>query len=131
MIAIARSTPATLAWIGVAAHLVVGVLVLRRSAAVSSHPLLPLLNFAVAVCVLAYWAHAWYGYAARGITWYASDQVAPLYAAVIAAASGLALAGRYHGRLSHWIQWVAFAVDALTFTGAAFYLTFVRFDRLF
>lgn len=131
MITIARSAPATLAWIGVAAHLVVSVLALRRPAGLPAHPLLPLLNFAVAVCVLAYWAHAWYGYAARGVTWYASDQIVPLYAVTVAVASGLALAGRYDGRLAHWGQWVAFAIDALALAGAALYLTFARFDRLF
>ena len=44
----------------------------------STQPLLPMLNLAVAACVLAYWAHKWYGYLTRDITWYASDQAIPL-----------------------------------------------------
>jgi hypothetical protein len=137
MIAIPRSTPAILAWIGVAAHLVVGVVALRRSTALATDPLLPslplvpLLNVAVAACVLAYWAHAWYGYMARGVTWYASDQLVPLYATAVAIVGGLALAGRYDGRLAHGFQWVVFAIDALALVGAALYLTFMRFNRLF
>jgi len=131
MIAIMRNAAATIAWIGVAAHLVIGVLTLRRPAGLPVYPLLALLNLAVAVCVLGYWAHAWYGYAVRGVTWYASDQAVPLYAAIVAVASLLALAGRYDGRHANWIQWVAFAIDALVLAGAAFYLTFARFTRLF
>jgi hypothetical protein len=117
-----------LVWLGLGAHLVVGVVALRRPAGLPAHPLLPLLNLAVAVCVLAYWAHEWYGYVARGVTWYASDQVVPLYAAAVAVVSGLALAGRYEGRLAHWL---AFAVDTLVLVVAALYVTFVRFDHLF
>jgi hypothetical protein len=49
----------------------------------------------------------------------------PRAAAVV---SGLALVGRYDGRLAHG---VAFAVDTLALAGAALYLTFARFDRLF
>ena len=134
MIAITRSVPATIACIGVAAHLVVGVMALRRPAGLSAPPLLPLvplLNLAVAVCVLGYWAHDWYGYLMRGVTWYASDQLVPLYAAVVAVLSALALAGRYDGRLAHGFQWFVFAVDALVLVAAALFLTFARFNRLF
>jgi hypothetical protein len=134
MIAIPRSTPAILAWFGVAVHLVIGVVVLRRSTMLATHPslpLLPLLNAAVAACVLAYWAHTWYGYVARGVTWYASDQFVPLYAAAVAIVAGLALAGRFDSRLLHWCQWFAFAIDAITLLVAALYLSFVRFNRLF
>jgi hypothetical protein len=122
--------PKTLAWIGAAAHLCVGFIVLRRPAALSAHRLLPLLNFAIAMCVLAYWARAWYGYTARGITWYASDQIVPLCAVAVAIASGLVLAGRSDGRLAGTFQWLVFGVDALVLIVAALYLTFARFDRL-
>jgi hypothetical protein len=136
MIAIPRNAPATLAWIAVAAHLVVGVVSVasRRPAGLPTHPLrwlLPALNLIVAACVLAYWARAWYGYATRGVTWYASDQLVPLYAAAIAVASALTLAGRFDGRVGQSIQWLAFGVDALAVTAAALYLTFMRIDRLF
>ncbi|MEP7066593.1 MAG: hypothetical protein ABI889_11210 [Gemmatimonadota bacterium] len=130
MIAISRNAPATLAWIGVVAHLAVGIATLRRPAALPARPLLPLLNLALALCVLAYWARAWYEYAARGITWYASDQLMPMYAVIVAILSALAFAGRYDGRLAHSFQWFAFGVDALVLAGAALYLTFARFDRM-
>ena len=131
MIAISRYAPPAIAWIGLAAHLVVGgVVAFRRPLALSTQPLLPLLNLAVAACVLAYWAQKWYGYLTRDITWYASDQGIPLYAAAVAVASGLAIAGRYDGRLAHGIQWLVFVIDALVLAVAALYMTFVRFDRL-
>ena len=130
MITIPRDAPKTLAWIGVAAHLCVGFIVLRRPAALSTHRLLPLLNLSVAVCVLAYWSRMWYAYAMRGVSWYATDQLVPLFAAVVAIASVLHLGRRYDGRLALSFQWLVFGVDALTFIAAAFYLTFVRFDRM-
>ena len=88
------------------------------------------LNLAVALCVLAYWVPVWYSYASRGVTWYASDQAVPFYAALLALASSLTLAGRFAGRGAHVMHWGVFAVDALVFTAAAVYLTFARFDRL-
>ena len=139
MVAIPRSTPAVIAWIGIAAHLAVGGvgIATRRTAGPLVHPLpspwplLPLLNLAVVACVLAYWAREWYSYLARGITWYASDQAVPLYAACVAVAAGLALVGRFDGRVGQSIQWIAFGVDAFVLAGAAFYLTFMRINRLF
>ena len=131
MITVPRGAPAMLAWFGTVAHLVVGIAMTRRTPGVWTYSPLPLLNLAVAICVLAYWAHEWYGYATRGVTWYASDQALPLYAAVVAIMSGLALAGRYEGRLSQLFQWCAFSVDAVALTGAALFLTFARFNRLF
>jgi hypothetical protein len=130
MIAIPRDAPKTLAWIGVAAHLCVVFIVLRRPTALSTQRLLPLLNLVLAAGVLAYWARVWYGYAMRGVTWYATDQLVPLYAAAVAIASVLYLAGRYDSRLAHSFQWLVFGVDALTLIVAALYLTFVRFDRM-
>jgi hypothetical protein len=58
MIVIPPNAPATLAWIGVATHLVVGGVGVmpRRPAGLPVHPLpwlLPALNLAVAACVLA------------------------------------------------------------------------------
>jgi hypothetical protein len=119
---ITRNAPAMAAWIGLVAHVAVGLLAPRRPA------LLPLLNLAVAVCVLGYWAREWYFFLARGVTWYGSDQLIPLYALAVAVVSWLALAGRYDGRALHWI---AFTVDALVLAVAVLYFTFVRFDRLF
>src|SRR5690349_7151881 len=120
MTSIARNVPAILAWIGLIAHVVVGVVALRRSVAPAAHRLVPLLNLVLALCVLAYWMRKWYGYATRGVTWYASDQLVPLYAIAVAVLSGIALAGWYDGRLPHW---VVFVIDALAFLAAALYLT--------
>jgi hypothetical protein len=128
MIAITRSLPAVLAWAGLTVHLVVGVVALRRPTAQPAHRLLPLLNLAMALCVLAYWVRVWYGYLTRGVTWYVSDQLVPLYAIAVAILSGVALAGWYDGRAAHW---VVFAVDTLALAAAALYLTFMRFNRLF
>jgi hypothetical protein len=130
MMVISRYVPALLAWIGVAAHLAAAMATLRRAPELAARPLLPLLNLVVAACVLAYWMNEWYGNAARGITWYASDQALPAYACLVAIASVLVLTGRFDGRLAHGFQWFAFIVDAIVFAGAALYLTFARFDRL-
>lgn len=131
-----RTTPAVLAWFGLAAHLVVGMaaLVTRRHPGPEAGALprpLPWLNLAVALGVLAYWARAWYGSLARGVTWYASDQAVPLYAALVALASGLALAGWFAGAGARAVHWTVFGVDAVVFAAAVVYLTFARFDRLF
>jgi hypothetical protein len=128
MIAITRNFPAVVAWIGLTVHLVVGGVVLRRPAAPPPHRLLPLVNLAMALCVLAYWLREWYGYITRGVTWYVSDQLVPLYAIAVAILSGIALAGWYDGRVAHWL---VFAVDTLVLAAAALYLTFMRFNRLF
>jgi hypothetical protein len=127
---ISRNAPGALAWIGFSAHLVVGIVALRRHAELPARPLLSMLNLAVALCLLVYWVREWYGYLAHDITWYATDQLVPAYAIVVALASALALAGRYDGRVTHWFQWLVFGVDALVLTGAVFYFTFVRFDRM-
>jgi len=57
MIGIARNAPATLAWIGSRriSSSVSLALPGRRHGGLPAYPLLPLLNFAVAVCVLGYW----------------------------------------------------------------------------
>ena len=133
MTSISRYAPAMLAWIGVAAHLVVLVAMLRRPAELEARPLLPLLpllNLAIAACVLAYWINEWCGYVARGITWYASDQLLPACAALVAIACALVLTGRLHGRLAYGFQWLVFVVDAIVFAGAALYLSFARLDRM-
>lgn len=127
MIAFTRYFPAIVAWTGLAVHLVVGGVAMRRPAAQSAPRLLPLLNLAMALCVLAYWVREWYGYMTRGVTWYVSDQLVPLYAIAVAILSGVALAGWYDGRIGHWL---VFAVDTLVLAAAALYLTFIRFDRL-
>ena len=114
-----------LVWLAVAAHGAVAAFAWRRP---GGAPLVPLLNLVVALCVVAYWAQRWYGYATRGITWYASDQLMPLYAIVVASLAVTGLAGRHSASALHWI---AFGIDALMLLAAALVLSFFRTNRLF
>jgi hypothetical protein len=113
-----------LAWLALTIHLVVGVVVLRRAANPS---LLPLLNLIAAGCVLAYWGRRWFGYLFRSITWYASDQLIPLAALVVAIMAILTLSGRYHSTTFHWL---VYGLDTLVLIGAVLFLTFFRMNRL-
>lgn len=102
-----------------AVHLIVGVLVGTRR---TNLPLLPVLNLAIALCVIGYWIPRWYASAVNGIIWYASDQLVPLYAVLVCLLSGVALQGRYRGSALHWI---VFGVDAAVLLVAAwFFMTF-------
>ena len=105
-------------------HLLVAALALRR---ISELPLVPLVNMAVALCILLYWMRNWYGYLFRGITWYASDQLLPLYGLVVFVLCLFTLAGRYRGAVPHA---VGFGADALVLLAAALFVTFFRMDRL-
>jgi len=105
-------------------HLFVGVMVSTRR---TDLPLLPLLNLAVALCVLGYWIPRWYAYATQGIIWYASDQLVPFSAIVICLLSGVALAGRYRGSVPHWI---VFGIDAAVLLAASLYFMTGSIKRL-
>src|SRR5689334_1840089 len=98
---------ATLAWIALGVHLVVGIATVRSA---GWRPWLPLLNLTIAVCVLAYWTQRWYGYLLRGVTWYASDQLVPLYALLVCALTVASLSGRYQAAA---LNWAVFAIDAI------------------
>lgn len=113
------------AWLALAAHVVVGVAAARRPTAA---PLVPLLNLVVALCVVGYWAQRWYGYLAHGVTWHAADRLLPLAALAVCMLAGLTLAGRLHAAVLHWI---VFGVDALAALAAVAFVTFFRMDRLF
>ena len=113
-----------LAWLAVAVHATVGLLVARRFTAL---PLVPVVNGLVALGLLAYWVPRWISYATQGITWYMSDQVVPLYALVVLALSVAALMGRVTAPTLHW---VVFGIDMLALLGAALFLSFFRMDRL-
>ena len=113
------------AWLGFAAHVVVGVIAWRDRSYVT---LIALLNLVTAGCVLVYWAYRWYGYLFRGITWYAADQVFPIYAAVVTAIAILSLSGRYHAIAPNWL---ALALDGLVLLAAALFFSFFRLNRLF
>lgn len=115
----------TVAWLAVAVHIAAAIATRRR---LSDLPLVPLVNLGMAVCVLIYWAQRWHGYLARGVTWYATDQLLPLYALLVCALAALTLGGRYAGTLPHW---VIFGVHAVGVCLAALFLTFFRIGRLF
>ena len=113
-----------LPWLAVVVHATAGLLVARRFTA---WPLVPVVNGLVALGVLAYWLPRWISYATQGITWYASDQVVPLYALVVLVLSAAALSGRVTSAAP---QWVVFSIDMLALLGAALFITFFRMDRL-
>ena len=119
-----NTTLTVLAWLAVALHLVVGVLVARR---ISTLPLLPLMNGLFALTVLAYWVPRWISYATEDITWYGSDQVFPAYAVVVLALTATALAGRAALPVVHW---TVFVLDALVLLAAALLFSFFRMDRM-
>ncbi len=111
-------------YFAVAVHVGAGIFSVRRS---STFAAVPWLNLVVALCVLAYWVQKWYSYWAKGISWYASDQLVPLYALVVCALAFFTLSGRYAAVVPHWI---VFAIDLLVLIAAALYFTVVRFDRM-
>ncbi len=111
-------------WLAVTLHLVVAVLVLRR---MSELPLVPLMNLAVAGCVLLYWMRQWYGYLFRGITWYVADQWLPLCALCVCVLCVFTLAGKYRGALPHAI---IFGIDTAVLLAAAIFFTVFRMDRM-
>lgn len=113
-----------LIWFAVIAHLTAGVLSWRRGSAL---PLLPLINLAVAACVVVYWMVRWYGVIARGILWYATDQLLPLYALAVCLFSGLALAGKVVAAPVHW---VIFCLQFLVLIAAALFFTFFKITRM-
>ena len=119
-----NSSIRVLVWSAVVAHLTVGVLSWRRASAL---PLLPLINLAVAGCVLAYWIVKWYAVITRGIIWYANDQLVPLYALAVCIFSGLALGGKVVAQPVHW---VIFCLQLLVLIGAAYFFTVFKMTRM-
>lgn len=110
----------TIAWLGLAVHVIVGILALR---AAPSRPLVPAVNLIVAACVLAYWAQRWYGYLFKGITWYATDQLIPLYAIFACVLAGGTLAHLYTAVM---LNWLVFIFHTVVFVGAVLFVTFFR-----
>jgi len=108
----------------VIAHLTVGMVSWRRGSAL---PLLPLVNLAVAACVVVYWVVEWYGVITRGIIWYANDQLLPLYAVAVCVFSGLALGGKVVAQPVHW---VIFCLQSLVLIAAALFFTFFKMTRM-
>ncbi len=114
-----------LVFLVLAAHIAVGIAVPSRRTA---RPLLPLLNLVMALAVIAYWVPRWYSYVARGITWYATDQLVPAYAILVCLLSGLALSGRYRGMVPHWL---VFGLDAAVLVAFAAFILSGPFKRMF
>lgn len=114
-----------LAWTAVAIHVCGGTIAWRRGTTI---PLLPLINLATALCVVAYAAKDWVDVFTRGITWYASDQLLPAYAIFVCVFAGLALSGRIAAAPWHW---AIFALHLAALLAAALFFTFFRMNRLF
>jgi hypothetical protein len=113
------------AWTALVLHVTVLVAMFRSG---GWGPWLPLLNLTTAGCVVGYWANRWYGYLVHGITWYASDQILPLYALLICVLSVMSLSGVYRAAALHWI---AFVIHLIVVIGAVLFVTFFRMNRLF
>lgn len=111
---------AAIAWVGLAVHLVVAAVAWRSGAA---RPLVPLVNLITASCVVLYWAQRWYGYLFRGITWYATDQLLPVYALLVCALAAATLAGRVNATT---VNGLVLLVHTVVLVLAALYLTFFR-----
>jgi len=109
-----------MAWVGLGLHLLVGIVSLRSA---GPRQLVPAVNLLIAACVILYWAQRWYSYLFRGITWYASDQLMPLYAILVCVLAAGTLAGRY---TAVTLNWIVFAVHAAVFVGAVLFVTFFR-----
>jgi hypothetical protein len=116
---------ATIAWIALGLHVVVGVATFRSGA---WRPWLPLLNLTMAGGVVAYWVYRWYGYVVQGITWYASDQLVPVYAVLVCVLAVISLTSRHH---LVTLNWMAFVIHGVVALGAVLFVTFFRMGRLF
>src|SRR5436190_23132913 len=111
---------AAIAWVGLALHLIAGILAGRTA---GSRLLVPAMNLITAACMLAYWVHRWYGYLFRGITWYATDQLIPLYEIFVIVLAGFTLASRYSAVP---LNWLVFTFHAVVLVGAVLFVTFFR-----
>jgi hypothetical protein len=110
-------------WVGVLGHLAAAIVSRRRLVDI---PIVPLVNLVTSALVLADWAQRWYGYLFQGITWYASDQLLPLYALIVCVLSAMAMRSGSIGAL----QWVFLAIDGVALLGAAILIGVLRFDRM-
>lgn len=114
-----------LLWVAVTVHAAVGLAVMRRLQHLS--PVVAL-NTGMAILVLLYWMPKWHSYLFRGIHWYWTDQLYPLWAVGVVGIGILAFLGRGSENPIHW---VAFACHFLVLLGAALFFSFFRLDRLF
>lgn len=114
-----------LTYLAVIVHLTIGVFAWRRGSAV---PLLALVNLATAACVVVYALNDWYGVITRGIIWYGTDQLLPLYALAVCIFSIASLMGKVVATPVHWL---IFSVHLIVLIAAALFFTFFRMTRLF
>lgn len=122
---VSNATIALLARLAAIAHVSIGILAWRRGSAM---PLVPVLNLAVASCVILYSIQKWIAVFSKGIIWYASDQLLPAYAAAVCLVSMLALTGRATWSCLHY---TVFAVHTIVTIAAALFFTFFRMNKLF
>ncbi len=111
---------AAIAWVGLLLHLVVGVLALRSTGA---RPLVAWVNLITAACVILYWAQRWYLYLFRGVVWYATDQLVPLYAIAVCVLAAGTLGGRFAATTANGLVML---LHTVVFIGAALFLTFFK-----
>lgn len=119
------STILVLLCLALAAHLLAGVLALRKVAALAP---LVMVNLAIGLALLSYWIGEWYGYIFNGIQWHATDQLLPLYALLICVFSALYFAGKNIGAVWHWS---VFGIDLLAVFAAVLFFIFFKIDKLF
>ncbi|MEX0958386.1 MAG: hypothetical protein WDZ63_03775 [Burkholderiales bacterium] len=114
-----------LLWIAFAVHAAVAFLVYRKWL---GFPLLVGVNALVGTAVVLYWMQNWYAYAFKGINWYWTDQLFPLYAICVLIVSLLFFAGRNIGNALHV---TVFGFHVIALLAVALFFSFFRLDRLF
>ncbi|HUF19592.1 MAG TPA: hypothetical protein VMP00_02450 [Burkholderiales bacterium] len=91
-------------------------------------PLLVGVNALIGIGVVLYWMRNWYAYAFKGINWYWTDQLFPLYAICVLIVSPLFFVGKNVGNAVHWL---IFLSHALAILATALFFSFFKLDRLF
>lgn len=114
-----------LLWIAFAVHAAIAFLVYRK---LQGFPLLVGVNALIGTGVVLYWMRNWYAYAVKGINWYWTDQLFPLYAVCVLIVSLLFFAGKNLGNVVHWL---IFSLHVLIIFAAALFFSFFKLDRLF
>lgn len=115
----------SIVWLSLFVHVATGVIALWWYR--GGLPLLPLLNLATALCVVGYWITWWYAYLFRGILWYATDQLVPLYAILVCVLCAFTLTGRY---AAMWPHWLVFGIHTMVLLAAAVFFSSFRITRL-
>jgi len=125
MPAMSDSTLRAVAWVALVIQLLMGAAVARHRVSFSA---IVVLNLVAAVAVLVYWGRRWFGYLFHGVTWYAADQLVPLYALLVCLLAVLTISGRFQGVGVHWL---IFILNGLALLAAVLFFSFFRITRLF